>query len=104
MRILVEEAVRKEQHRPAMNTDKYGRINIIPSILWGEDPGSEGLSGTISHESIHLTLVPLFGWEVTAMFDNLPMCTDAGHAWLHDFGLCGWGLKGWEWKANFLMD
>ena len=103
MRILVEEAVRKKDHRPAMNTGSSGDINIIPSVLWDEDD-VEGIPGTLSHEGIHLIMGEMLSWEVSGMYDNLPGCVKPDHVWLHHYGLCGWGLKGWEWKADFLMD
>ena len=102
LRVMTEEAIRKNDHRPAMVVNKKG-INIIPSIHWDDPPA--GIEGTLSHESIHLILAYRITNNISKSFDNLPLPSiGIGNWWLYTAGIYGWGTKGMKWREEMLEE
>ncbi len=99
---MTEEAVRKQDHRPALVThflsDGTCRIGIIPSVHWVDATAWIGLSGTLSHESLHVGLDATAGRNAAQALDNLPF---AELLYQHNIGIFGWALKGMKWKEGF---
>lgn len=73
--IFVEEAIRIENHRPAMVTVfnfivSPARIRIIPCKLWNDDIAE--YVALFSHESIHIWLANNISPNACARLDLLP--------------------------------
>jgi len=94
--VFVEEAIRMENHRPAIvvvwTKGKKARMRIIPSKKWdGEmERIDESLSGLFSHETIHIWLGRVFGKRACKKLDKLPKPKNSEE---YVSGVFGWGLK-----------
>jgi len=94
--IFVEEAIRIENHSPAMvvlHEKGKERIRIIPSKKWDGEAEriDESLSGLFSHETLHIWLGRVFGKRTTKKLDNLPKPKN-GEEYMS--GVFGWNLGG----------
>lgn len=104
--IFVEEAIRIENHRPAIvvvwTQEKIGNyvrvdavMRIIPSTKW-ENPRllkriQSQLSGLLSHETLHMWLGIHLGEQATMGLDKLPKPANMRE---YMSGVFGWNLGG----------